>query len=308
MEQEIVIGEHTPYPLGGTLALPENLSSPVAAVVLVHGSGPSDRDETLFRNRPFYDISEGLTARGIAVLRYDKRTKVYGRAMKKAQPDEQTVQTETIDDAVLASQLLKSDDRIDSSRVFILGHSLGGMLAPRIDAEGGDFAGIIIAAGSPRTLSEVMMSQNEAILPQLPRFLRPLAGRQIAKIRKTFMDVEEMSEAKAKTKKMMGGISAWYFKEMAAHPVKEYLQSLQKPVLILQGQKDAQVSFEEDYLLYKDICAGKETVTFREYPELNHLFMKAVYGTLKDSKKEYRIAQKVDLEVIEDIAQWIQSL
>ncbi|MBN2861294.1 MAG: alpha/beta fold hydrolase [Sphaerochaetaceae bacterium] len=305
MEQDIVIGEHTPYPLEGILSLPQDLSVPVPAVILVHGSGPTDKDETIFRNRPFYDISEGLTARGIAVLRYDKRTKIYGKAMKKAPVETQTVKTETIDDAVLASELLKADDRIDSNRVFIFGHSLGGMLAPCIDAEGGDFAGIIIAAGSPRTLSDVMMSQNEAIIDQLPRLLQILARKQMAKLRKTFLDIEEMSEAEAKAKKVMGGISAWYFKEMAAHPVKEYLQSLKKPVLILQGQKDAQVSLEQDFLQFQQLYSDKETVSFKEYPDLNHLFMKSVYGTLKDIRKEYRIARKVEPEVIEDIAQWI---
>ena len=307
MEQAIVIGENTLYPLGGTLAFPEGLSFPVPAVVLVHGSGPTDRDETLFRNRPFYDISEGLAAKGIAVLRYDKRTKVYGRAMKKAPAEEQTVRTETINDAVLASQLLKADDRIDSSRVFIFGHSLGGMLAPRIDAEGGDFTGLIIAAGSPRTLSEVMVSQNEAVLDQLPRILQPLARKQIAKVRKTFEAINEMSEAEAKAKKVMGGISAWYFKEMAEHPVRDYLMPLNKPVLILQGLKDAQISLEQDFLQYRQLCGDKETVTFKEYPGLNHLFMKSKYGTLRDIRKEYRIAQNVESEVIDDIAHWILS-
>ncbi len=307
MEQTITIGKDTQFPLEGILSLPQDLSVPVPAVVLVHGSGPTDRDETIFKNRPFRDISAGLTDEGIAVLRYDKRTKVYGRVMKKAPAEEQTVRNETIADAVLASQLLKSDARIDSSRIFLFGHSLGGMLAPRIDAEGGDFTGLIIAAGSPRTLSEVMVSQNEAILNQLPRLLRPIAEKQVAKIRKTFESIKEMSEEESKTRKVIGGISAWYFKEMEQHPVQGYLSRLDKPVLILQGHKDVQVSLEEDFHLYRQMCRGMDSVTFKEYPALNHLFMTSSYGTLRDLKKEYRIAQNVAPEVIEDIAQWILS-
>lgn len=307
MEQTVTLGKDTQFPLQGILSLPQDCSVPVPGVVLVHGSGPADRDETIFKNRPFRDISEGLTVRGIAVLRYDKRTKIYGRAMKKAPAEEQTVRSETIEDAVLASQLLRADDRIDSGRIFIFGHSLGGMLAPRIDAEGGDFSGLIIAAGSPRPLSEVMLSQNEAILSQLPRLLRPIAEKQVAKLRKTFESIRDMSEAEAKAKNVMGGISAWYFKEMEQHPVQEYLSRLDKPVLILQGHRDAQVSLEKDFHLYEKICAGKESVTFKEYPALNHLFMTSRYGTLRDLKKEYRIAQNVAPEVIEAIAQWIHS-
>ncbi len=181
------------------------------------------------------------------------------------------------------------------------------MLAPRIDAEGGDFAGLIIAAGSPRTLSDIMISQNERLLGELNPLLKKIAGKQIAKLKESFASLETMSEAKAQQKKMMGRISAWYFKEMALHPTSDYLKKLEKPVLILQGEKDVQVSLTEDFALYKNICTDKEHVQFKTYAGLNHLFMKAVYGTLKKVRNEYRIPQKVDERVIQDIAKWIVS-
>jgi dienelactone hydrolase len=93
-------------------------------------SGPNDRDETIGPNKPFQDLAWGLASQGIAVLRYDKRTRVYP-AQFVALPNA-TVKEETIDDALAAVALLRNTPNIDQHRIFVLGHSLGGMLVPRI--------------------------------------------------------------------------------------------------------------------------------------------------------------------------------
>jgi len=82
---------------------------PFPAVVLVHGSGPQDRDETIGPNKPFRDLAWGLASQGIAVLRYDKRTKVHG-AMMAGAVEQFTVKEETIDDALAAVALLRGTD------------------------------------------------------------------------------------------------------------------------------------------------------------------------------------------------------
>ena len=92
---------------------------------------------------------------------------------------------------------------------------------------------------------------------------------------------------------------------MNEHPVSGYLSNIKKPVLILQGEKDFQISVEKDFNLYKQILADKPNVTFKLYTGLNHLFMKSVYGTVKKYKREYTIPSKVDTNVLSDIAQWI---
>ncbi|WP_050754259.1 alpha/beta hydrolase family protein [Desulfitobacterium hafniense] len=305
MDEKIIIGRETPYPLQGILSLPDHCSARVPAVVLVHGSGPADRDESIGANKPFRDIAEGLSNKGIAVLRYDKRTKVYGKQLLKAGPSAVTVKSDTIEDAILAAKVLKNDNRIDPGQVYILGHSLGGMLAPRIDAEGGDFAGMIICAGSPRLFSDILLSQNEDMLGQLPKLLHWIANKQIAKLKAKFTAIAGMSEEEAKQVKVFGKTYAWYFKEMDAHPAADYLARTEKPVLILQGDKDFQVTAEKDFALYQQICIGKPNVSFKLYSGLNHLFMKSVYGRVKDFKKEYKVPQKVSAEVLADIAEWI---
>ena len=118
----------------GTIRLPATLTYPAGVarapgVVLVHGSGPNDRDETVGANKPFRDLAHGLAGRGIVVLRYDKRSKVAPLAFM-GRPF--TVDEEVVDDALSAAALLRGLPEVDPSRVVVLGHSLGGTLAPRI--------------------------------------------------------------------------------------------------------------------------------------------------------------------------------
>lgn len=246
MDEKVIIGEKTGYPLDGILSIPNESQYKFPALVLVHGSGPSDKDETIMANKPFRDIAEYLSAKGIAVC-YDKRTKIYGKKMiKQKNSGSMSVKEETIEDAILAANLLRSDIRIDPDKIFVIGHSLGGMLAPRIDAEGGNFAGIIIMAGSLRNLSEIMLSQNEDLIGQLNKLLQKLAVKQIASLKAKFDAISVMSDDEAQGKKILGNIYAWYFKEMEEHPTINYLKATPKPILILQGDKDFHVSVEKE--------------------------------------------------------------
>ncbi|WP_315792774.1 alpha/beta fold hydrolase [Paenibacillus sp. BIC5C1] len=307
MNEKIIIGKETKYPLNGMLSLPEDGSSKVPAVVLVHGSGPADMDEKVGNNFPFKDLAEGLSDKGIAVLRYDKRTLVYGKEMKN--DTSLSVKEETIEDAILAADLLRQDSRINTNQIFIIGHSLGGMLAPRIDAEGGHFAGIIIMGGSPRKFEEILMDQNDDVLNSLNLFLKMIAKKQIAALSTKFNKIYTLSDAEAKSTVVLGKYSrAFYFKEMGEHPSINYLNVLDKPVLILQGDQDFHVSVDKDFKGYQDLLGEKPNVTFKLYPHLNHLFMPAVYGEILKMKKEYKVAQHVDKKVIQDIAEWIHSV
>lgn len=306
-DEKIVIGAETKYPLHGILTLPNENSRLFPAVVLVHGSGPSNMDERIGNNYPFKDLAEGLSEKGIAVLRYDKRTFVYGKEMKNDPGI--TVTKETIEDAILAADLLRKDARIDSNKIFILGHSLGGMLAPRIDAEGGNFAGIIIMGGSPRKLEEILMDQNNVVLNSLNKFLKMIAKKQIAKLASKFNNIYNLSDQEAKSIIVLGKHTrAYYFKEMGEHPSTNYLKALDKPILILQGDKDFHVSVERDFHGYKHILGDKPNATFKRYANLNHLFMPSVYGgEILKAKKEYKVPQHVDKQVINDISDWLLS-
>jgi dipeptidyl aminopeptidase/acylaminoacyl peptidase len=302
--EKIVIGDETKYPLNGILTIPDEQNGLLPAVVLVHGSGPGNMDEKVGNNYPFKNLAEGLSEKGIAVLRYDKRTLIYGKEMKD--DPRLSVKEETIEDAILAADFLRKDSRIDSNKIFIVGHSMGGMLAPRIDAEGGNFRGIIIMAGSPRKLEEILMDQSRDVLKSLNRFLKMIAKKQIAKMSTKFDNIYNLNDEEAKSIVVLGKhVRAFYLKEMGEHPPIEYLKGLSKPVFILQGDKDFQVSTEKDFDEYRNLLGELPNVTFKLYPNLNHLFMPFVYGEILKTKKEYKVAQQVDEQVVNDIADWI---
>ncbi|CRK84672.1 alpha/beta hydrolase family protein [Neobacillus massiliamazoniensis] len=306
-DEKIVIGTETKYPLNGILTIPNETNGLFPAVVLVQGSGPSNMDEKIGNNYPFKDLAEGLSEKGIAVLRYDKRTLVYGKEMRNDTGI--SVKEETIEDAILAADFLRKDPRMDSNKIFIVGHSLGGMLAPRIDAEGGSFAGVIIMGGSPRKLEEIMMDQNNDVLNSLNKFLKMIAKKQIAALSSKFDNIYYLSDEEAKSTKVLGRyVRAYYFKEMGEHQTINYLKTLDKPVLILQGEKDFQVTVEKDFDVYRNLLGDMPNVTFKLYPNLNHLFMPSVYGEILKAKKEYKVAQRVDKQVINDISDWILSI
>ena len=304
IQEKIVVGEGTEYPLNGLLTLPEEPSGPVPGVVLVHGSGPSDMDEKVMALTPFRDLAEGLAKRGIASLRYDTRTFAHPRKMKKT---DVTVKEETVDDAVLAVGMLKADPRIDSDRVFLIGHSMGAMLAPRIDAEGADVRGMILMAGTPHRLEEIVLRQLKQSGGK-GSLLKWIVGLEYKIFSKKFDGLYEMNDEEAKKKKFAGDLTLYYFKEMGQKTAADYLKESGKPVLILQGSRDFQVLPEDDFAGLKEQLAGRENTGFRLYPDLNHLFVPAIYDDILKASKDYSVERHIGEDVIGDIAGFIGSL
>ena len=308
LQEKIIIGENTKHPLNGILTLPDEINNPVPAIVLVHGSGPSNMDEKVGKLTPFKDLAEDLSSRGIAVIRYDKRTYAHKRQFIN-KPD-MSVKEETIEDVILATELLRNDSRIDSDNIFIIGHSMGGMLAPRIDAEGGNYKGLILLAGSPRRLEEIMIDQNKEVLKHVNKLLQWIIKRQIKKLSSKFDNMYNLTDEEAKKTSLMFGtpIKLYYFKEMGEHQSTNYLKDLNKPMLIMQGDKDFQVSVEKDFNLYKEMLKDKANATFKLYENLNHAFVPSIYGNIMKAKKEYNVEQHICDYVIDDIATWVLSL
>ena len=304
IKEKITIGAGTDYPMNGILTLPDDLSAPMPAAVLVHGSGPSDMDEKIGGLTPFKDIAEGLAAHGIATIRYDKRTFAHGRKLLKLK--DVTVWSETIEDALLATEILKSDSRIDKEKVFIIGHSMGALLAPRIDAEGGNYRGLILMAGSPRKLEEILIDQNNVIMESSSGLIKFIISKQINKLSASFENLYDITDEEAKQTKMGGGITLYYFKEMGEHPASMYLNNLDKPVLIMQGEKDFQATVEKDFNAYKELLKDKTNVTFKLYETLNHAFVQSIYGDITKANKEYQKERHITEEVICDIANFIK--
>jgi dienelactone hydrolase len=294
-EQEVTFGTE-PWSLPGTLTLPTG-DGPFPAVVLVHGSGPNDRDESIGPNKPFKDIAQGLASQGIAVLRYDKRTKVYPQEM--AQLKNLTVQDETIDDAVAAVKFLRSQPQIDPRKIFVAGHSLGGYLAPRIGLADADIAGLIIMAGATRPLEDMMLEQTRYIL-ESDGSLSAQDQLQISQLQQQVAAVKALTGQSTET---VLGAPASYWVDLKDYRPTELARGLTIPLLIVQGERDYQVTMQ-DFQNWQDALAGQARVTLKSYPGLNHLF---VFGEGQSVPAEYQLPGNVAPEIIEDVVHWIQQ-
>lgn len=300
-EVEVSIGKGF-FPLPGTLSLP-NGDGPFAAIVLVHGSGPNDRDETIGPNKPFRDLAHGLASRGIAVLRYEKRTRQHPLNMLLL-GNRLTVKEETIDDAVAAVDTLAVHEKIDPKQIFVLGHSLGGMVLPRIIATQEKVAGGISLAGAARPLEDLILEQTKYILA----LDGPLTEAQQASIHKVAQQVAHVKSAEltmsTPATELPLGISAGYWLDLCDYDPPTAAKSLQLPLLLLQGERDYQVTME-DFARWKAKLASRPQTKFISYPRLNHLFMP---GDGKSSPVEYLTPGNVDGQVIVDIANWVKEL
>lgn len=285
-------------PLRGALTLPPG-HGPFPAVVLVAGSGPQDLDETIGPNKPFRDMADGLAKVGIASLRYDKRAFDYA-AKVSANPDF-TIDDEVTNDALAALHLLAKQASVDPRRVFVLGHSEGGMLAPRIAQRDPRMGGVIMLAAPARPLLAVSRDQ----IREAAAHGAPAAGiaqaLQANEAEQALLD--KADPAHPPTGTYGGAPQSWWLSLHDYHPVA-VAKSIALPMLILQGGRDFQVSPTLDFDAWKQALAGRPDVTFHLYPALGHLFRPAgKTGTVAD----YLKPGAMDAQVIDDIARWIEA-
>lgn len=300
-EREITVPG--PVPLPGTLTLPAGKGL-FPVVVLVHGSGAGDRDLTVGvgadQVKPYRDIAWGLASRGVAVLRYDKRAKVkpfwyFGRAF--------TVKDETIDDAVAALQLARQQPELDPARSFFIGHSLGGMLAPRIALADGHVAGVIIMAGATREKLQDAMPRQIEYMISLGGADTSALRTQLAQYQPFLNAIRRVTPAdSAKTQNLLGAPASYYL-DMNAYDPAVVMRQVTGPVLVLQGMRDYQVTPAglDDWL--KEVGPRKE-MTVKRYAALNHLF---IAGEGPPNPSEYAKGGHVSEEMIGDVAKWIKE-
>jgi dienelactone hydrolase len=288
------------WQLPGTLTLP-NGKGPFPAVVLIPGSGPEDEDETIGPNKPFKDLAWGLASRGIAVLRYVKRTRQYG-AKSSADPAAFTVKDEYIDDARVAVSLLAARPEINPKRIFLAGHSEGGYIAPRIASGDAKIAGIAILEGNTRPLEKLILDQLH--------YEASLGGPNAAQMQNMIPEAEkaaaQMESPDLKpgmTVSIMGAsLPASYILDLRSYDPGAVAASLKIPIFVIQGSRDYQVTMA-DYSGWRKALAGHANSTFKLFPGIDHLMFS---GTGPSSPQQYmQPNQHVAAEVVEAISVWI---
>lgn len=261
-------------------------------VVMVQGSGQTDMNETIGSglNTPFKDIAHGLAAHGVASIRYNKRFYQYpGKASSAV-----TVRDEVLDDVCAAITLAAGE----FEHVYVLGHSLGAMLAPIIAQENPAVEGVISMAGSPRKLQDIIYGQY---LRQLSRAGYP-EDMLASALEELSSAVEMINGLSARDSGSFLGTEAAYWYSLNQLKPRTAAKSLTVPMLFLQGSADFQISVDDDFAVWEKILRDAPNAEFTLYDELNHLFMKT---NGFDDERDYETKGNVSQQVIEDMAGWI---
>jgi dienelactone hydrolase len=293
-QRDVTIGTDE-WKLSGTLTVPVGKRA-VPGVVLVHGPGPHDRDEEIYSNRIFRDLAEGLSSRGIAVLRYDKRTLTYGDKMGDMAF---TLDQETVEDAVRAIGVLRQQSEVAANRVYVLGHSLGGYAAPRIASRDGKLAGIIFFAANARPIEDVALDQND-YLAHLQGDPSPEIQQRLDALKAEVGRVKNLQPGTPPPQLLLG-LPGVYLMDLKNYNPPAQAKQLNIPMLFLLGGRDFQIT-SKDFALWKAALAGRDNVQFKEYPALNNIF---VAGEGKPGPSDYLKQGNVDPAVINDIATFI---
>lgn len=299
LERSVTVGA-AGFRLPGTLTLPA-CEGKHPLVILVHGSGPQDRDETIGPNKPFRDLAWGLAARGIATLRYEKRTKVYGAACVP-EGREMDYDTECVDDVVEIVRWAKAQPDVAADSVYVLGHSLGATLAPRIAKRADGVAGIVLVAALARPLEDAVVEQTAYVSSLTDA--SGVAGQQIEDIKRQADNIKKLGTPEFDDKiPLLLGIPRSYWAFANAYKPVEVAAGLALPMLILQGERDYQVTME-DFGLWRLGLLRNKNAFFKSYPKLNHLLQE---GSGKATPFEYYRESPVAGYVIEDIASFIRN-
>lgn len=299
LERDITVGA-AGFKLPGTLTLPVGKKK-VPVVILVHGSGPQDRDETVGPNKPFRDLAWGLAERGIATVRYEKRTKAYGAACV---PEGRVMDydTESVDDAVAVAAWAKTLPEVDADSVYVLGHSLGATLAPRIAEQTDGLAGIILVAALARPFEDAIVEQITYISSL--KDSSDSAKGQIVETKKQADNTKKLGTPEFDDKiPLLLNIPRSYWEFANAYKPVEVAAKLTLPMLILQGERDYQVTME-DFGLWRFGLLHNKNAFFKSYPKLNHMLQE---GSGKATPFEYNRESPVVGYVMDDIVSFIRN-
>jgi hypothetical protein len=306
--------------LSGTLTLP-NGSGPFPGVLLIAGSGPQDRDGAVANHKPFLVLSDYLTRKGIAVLRYDKR----GFGKSTGSPDAATT-VDLAGDAEAGMAFLTTRKEIEATGIGLLGHSEGAMIAPLVASRSKDVAWLVLLSAPMTKGEDTLLSQSELIAraggltePQLEASLEfdhaayDLVRQEkdtaalIQKITKLVKDSGfDAALPPAALESQLRMLTSPWFRFFLDYDPAPNLQGVKCPVLALYGQKDLQVPSKVNLPMMRSALeqAGNRDVDLRELPDLNHLLQHAYSG----SPAEYAaIDETISPEALQIIADWIQK-
>lgn len=293
----VTLFEGTDHALSGELIIPAGADEETPYVVFAHGSGPSDLDETIGANKPFRDLAYDLAALGVGSLRHDKIT--YSHPQRPCE----TIDQEYLESVQEAQRVLR--EQTGAERVYLLGHSLGGMLTPYL-VNACAYDGGISLAGTPKQLWEISMAQNLAVIQSLPEAQRAPLLAQVEAEQEKGLRLTQMSREEALGETVFG-MPASYLAHMARMDQAEIARESGKPYLFLWGEADVQVE-RTAFEAWRERLGDDDRFAYVTYPGLNHLFMPAVEDdSILNVQEAYAQPKQMNGKVAADIADWIKD-
>ena len=312
--------------LVGTLTLPSE-KGVFPAVLLITGSGPQDRNETIYNHRPFLVLADYLTRQGIVVLRVDDR------GVGESTGDfSQATSADFASDVLAGVEYLKTCKEIDPNKIGLIGHSEGGLIAPMVAVKSPDVAFIILMAGTGLTGEEILylqgalisraMGVSEEDIIKKRQFNEKIFSvlieeedSEIAEERLRQMFEEDWEKMSDEEKEQIGDsevfleaqlqslLSPW-LKFFLIYDPKPTLSKVKCPVLAINGEKDLQVPPKENLSAIEEVlkAGGNQNYTIKELSNLNHLFQTAQTGLPAEYAKIEETISPAALKIISD---WI---
>lgn len=297
LEQEVTIPS-AGFFLKGAFTVPANKTK-FPVIVMVQGSGPLDMDVTIGPNKFFKDLAMMLAANGIASVRYHKRTAAYNNELRMA-VESMSPFDETVEDAVNVIGSVSQLKGVDPENIFVLGHSFGGMMAPDIVFRSQHLKGIILMAANARPLPVLIKEQFRYLMEN--DSTSQITSSLMQEVEQKCSEILNKNFANAKN--LLPGTGPNYWKYLSDYDQVAALKSLPAPALILQGERDYQVTMT-DYKLWYTTLSSDPKYTFHSFPGLNHLFMEGKHRSLPS---EYLKRGTVHKDVADKIATWINGL
>jgi dienelactone hydrolase len=303
-ERSVTVDADAGCPLPGTASVPADRDGPVPGVVLVHGSGPADRDQSIGPQKPFRDLAWGLATRGVAVLRYRKRT-----AECSAPPEKLTPDWVAVEDAVTAVDVLRSVPEVRDDAVAVLGHSLGGFLGPRIANRADGAAGLALLAAPGRSVWRSNLYQYR----QVVAFDGELSDEEKSQIRRLERLGERIDEGGfPDDRQAFGQTGAFWtavvdYDQVAVARDLSTSKSSSIPVAVHQAERDVQVHPEKSARAWReglsDVSKAKADVRTR--PRLDHLFLPRSGPSYVG--RYYTEPENVARSVVEALSGWVRG-
>ncbi len=311
--------------LAGTLTLPRS-EKPSPAVLLIAGSGPNDRDETVFGHKPFWVLADHITKKGFVVLRVDKR------GVGQSTGNYSVSTTEDFADDVLAGvAYLKTRKEVDAERIGLIGHSEGGLIAPMVAVRSSDVAFIVLMAGGSVT-GEATLYAQEALISRAMGVTEEQLGhqldfqkqvlsiiinepdlkkaenllREMIAVRVANLPIEEQRASAAVMEAQLKRLNSQWFRYFLTYDPATSLKQLKIPVLAIYGELDVQVPSKQNLPIITKLLeeSGNRHYKIIELPKLNHFFQTCESGSILEYGKMEETLAPV---VLDTLTSWISE-